>query len=129
MEGLEKKEPEITKPVEEKKNVQVESVSNKVSSDDIDSLMDDWLNGGDDGIPDELPDIDAKTEKKDSKSLKSQKANAMLSNMNKLSGILDDGSNIEGSMEKSFGGRKEEKVYDELEQTFPCTKKYQNCSI
>ena len=110
-----KKDPEKeteskTKPSEDKKIVKTESKPNKVSSDDIDSLMDDWLNGGDDGIPEELPDIDVKTEKKESKSLKSQKANAMLFNMNKLSGIIDDGSNIDGSVENSFNGRKEEKV-------------------
>ena len=64
----EKKQETKTKPSEDKKT---ESKPNKVSSDDIDSLMDDWLNGGDDGIPEELPDIDVKTEKKEAKSLKS----------------------------------------------------------
>merc|ERR1711923_135962 len=72
----------------------------EAQSDDIDSVLDDWLNG-DDEIPEELPEVDVKTEKKDLKSLKTQKANEILSNMNKLSGIMDDrtNTNIQGSVE------------------------------
>ena len=44
-----------------------EKPKTEASSDDIDSVLDDWLNG-DDEIPEDLPEINVKTEKKDVKS-------------------------------------------------------------
>ena len=91
----------------EEETVQDKSKKELKSPDDVDSVLDDWLNGGNDEIPDELPDIEIKKEKKDVKSLKTQKANELLHNMNKLSGIMDDTSNtkIQSSVENFFGGR------------------------
>ena len=108
--SLNKNQPE--KRTDPRKEREEETVKDKTkkelkSPDDVDSVLDDWLNGGDDEIPDELPDIEIKKEKKDVKSLKTQKANELLHNMNKLSGIMDDTSNtkIQSSVENFFGGR------------------------
>ena len=77
-------------------------------SDDIDSVLDDWLNDADDEVPDELPDInDIKKEtKKNVKAAKTQKKNALLNDMSKLSNIMDDKTdkNVQSSVENFFGG-------------------------
>merc|ERR1712203_1125153 len=109
-----KKEPEKKSEPKPKPNQKTESKPKEVASNGIDSVPDDWLNGGDDEIPEELPEINVKTEKKDVKSLKTKKANQILSNMNKLSGIMDDRTNtsIQGSVENFFGGKKGEQKND-----------------
>ena len=79
-------------------------------SDGIDSILDDWLNGADDDIPDELPDIDVKEVKKEPKknvkTVKTQKKNAILNDMSKLSNIMDDNTDkhVQSSVEGFFGG-------------------------
>ena len=79
-------------------------------SDGIDNILDDWLNGADEDIPDELPDIDVKEVKKEAKknvkAAKTQKKNAILNDMSKLSNIMDDctDKNVQSSVEGFFGG-------------------------
>ena len=86
---------------------------------DIDSILDDWLNGADEEIPDELPEIDdIKEEKKNVKNMKTDKKNKVLSDMSKLSNIMDDkaNKNVQNSVEDWFSGNKvtkEEKKKEE----------------
>ena len=117
---VQKKEEPKKKDGSPSKNVK-EKKKKQESKDDIDSVLDDWLNGGDNEIPDELPDIDVSKEKKDVKSLKTKKANEILHNMNKLSGIMDDGSNtkIQNSVENFFGGNKGSKKSSKKKEETP----------
>merc|ERR1719419_1252155 len=115
--ATESKQEENTKskPQTTKKNkIEKDSISDKTmpekvdqstkekSKSNIDSILDDWLKGSeedanDDSIPDELPDIGddipAKEKKVDVKTLKSSKVNAVLSDMSRLSNIMDKDSN------------------------------------
>ena len=86
---------------------------------DIDSILDDWLNGADEEIPDELPEInDIKEEKKNVKNMKTDKKNKVLSDMSKLSNIMDDkaNKNVQSSVEGWFSGNKVTKEVPKKEE-------------
>jgi len=79
---------------------------------DIDQLLDDWLNGAEEEVPDELPDIDdIKESKPKVKDIKTQKKNNILGDMSKLSNIMDETTDksVQNSVENWFTGGKVKK--------------------
>ena len=98
------------KKEEVKKNTEKPKVSSPKPEpkSDIDSILDDWLNGGDDDdVPDELPEIDdVKKDKKTVKDMKTQKKNDILADMSKLSNIMDEKTDkkVQNNVESFFAG-------------------------
>ena len=109
----------MNKKAEEKKLSEQKSVAKKEAEkskkaaekkSDIDSIMDDWLNaseidGADDSIPDELPDIDDVDEAK--KRTTKQKLSTVIPSPNdRLTNIMDDAANknVKNTVEDWFKG-------------------------